>query len=120
MDDKLKLLHKHNLKNVENCWWSLKENTHHHKVIKDSFIQSKQLIDVLFRINKLCYAKLIYFREHISEYSFLKHDTVLGFVDVELWDCDFFKHIKSGKIIDIRYLQTITIKENFINFINSL
>ena len=44
----------------------------------------------------------------------VKYDYKKGFVDVPLWDADFLRHRSSGWILDFRYLQTITVYDDFI------
>ncbi len=36
-----------------------------------------------------------------------------GFITVPLWDADFLRHRSSGFILDFRYLQTITVYDDF-------
>ena len=37
-----------------------------------------------------------------------------------MWDAEFFKHKKSRRFIDLRYLQQITELEIFLNFVKWL
>ncbi len=59
-------------------------------------------------------AKVTYFRNNIDKYEPLKYDYKRGFIVVPLWDSDFLRHRSSGYILDFRYLQTITVYENFV------
>jgi hypothetical protein len=112
-DDKQRLVEKYGLKH-ENCaWYSEKENAHKHLIFKDAFFERTDLIGLLFRINKLCMAKVKYFRANIEKYEPMKYDYKRGFVSVPLWDADFLRHRASGWILDFRYLQTITVFEDF-------
>lgn len=81
--------------------------------LKMPFLRT-DIIGLLFRINKLCMAKVKYFRTNIAQYDPLKYDYKKGFVDVPLWDADFLRHRSSGWILDFRYLQTITVYDDFI------
>lgn len=114
MDEKQKLVEKYGLKH-ENCaWYSEKENSHKHLIFKDAFFERTDVLGLLFRINKLCMAKVKYFRKNIMKYEPLKYDYRKGFLVVPLWDADFLRHRYSGYILDFRYLQTITVYEDFI------
>jgi len=101
-------------------WYIDKENSYEQKMFKDSFFQKSDLIIILFRIYKLCFAKVNYFRRNISKYQAYKYNYKIGFVDTELWDADFLKHKKSGYIIDFRFLQSLTDIQVFLNFILEL
>lgn len=114
MDEKQLLIQKFGLKHEENAWYSEKENSHKHLIFKDSFVERTDVIGLLFRINKLCMAKVKYFRKNIDKFEPLKYDYKRGFVVTELWDADFLRHRASGYILDFRYLQTITVYDDFI------
>lgn len=114
MDEKQLLVEKYGLKH-ENCaWYSEKENAHKHLIFKDAFFERTDIIGLLFRINKLCMAKVKYFRANIAQYDPLKYDYKKGFVTVPLWEADFLRHRSSGWILDFRYLQTITVYDDFV------
>ncbi|GFI22297.1 hypothetical protein IMSAGC011_01072 [Lachnospiraceae bacterium] len=113
-EEKQFLVEKYGLKH-ENCaWYSEKENAHKHLIFKDAFFERTDIIGLLFRINKLCMAKVKYFRANIDKYEPMKYDYKKGFVVVPLWDADFLRHCSSGWILDFRYLQTITIYDDFV------
>lgn len=114
MDEKLLLVEKYGLKHENNAWYSEKENSHKHLIFKDSFFERTDIIGLLFRINKLCMAKVKYFRKNIAKYEPLKYHYKNGFLPVPLWDADFLKHSASGYILDFRYLQTITVYDDFV------
>ncbi len=114
MDDKYLLTKKYHLKHENNAWYSERENSHKHLIFKDAFFERNDVLGLLFRINKLCGAKVKYFRANIDKYEPLKYDYRKGFIPVPLWDADFFRHSASGYIIDFRYLQTITVYDDFI------
>jgi len=101
-------------------WISVKENAHSQVFFTHSFALKSDIIGLLFRTNRLCFAKLKYFRSNISKYRALVHTPDLGFGETELWDADFLKHIASGQIIDFRFLQKITQIEDFNQFVNHL
>lgn len=101
-------------------WYIDKENSYEQKVFKNSFFQKSDLIIILFRIYKLCFAKVSYFRKNIVKYQPCKYHYKKGFVDTELWDADFLKHKKSGYIIDFRFLQSITDIKIFLNLVGEL
>lgn len=115
------LIKKFGLKlNSDNYWYLEKENSHLQIVFKDSFFQKNDLIIILFRIYKLCFAKVNYFRQNINKYEAYKYHYKNGFIKTDLWDADFFRHKKSGYIIDFRYLQTITDINIFLEFVAKL
>ncbi len=120
MNDKYLLTEKYRLKHENNAWYSERENSHKHLIFKDSFFEKSDIIGLLFRINKLCMAKVKYFRANIDKYEPLKYHYKDGFVEVPLWDADFLKHRASGYILDFRYLQTITVYEDFVSLCNEL
>lgn len=113
MDDKQRLVEKYKLKHEDNAWYSERENSHKHLIFKDSYYDKTDVLGLLFRINKLCIAKVKYFRANIEKYEPLKYHYKDGFVRVPLWDADFLKHRASGMILDFRYLQTITVYDDF-------
>ena len=112
--DKDYLLKKYELSHENGAWYSNKENSHKHLIVKDAFLHKTDVIGLLFRINKLCMAKVKYFRQNIDKYEPCKYDYKNGFVVVPLWDADFLKHKASGYILDFRFLQTITVYEEFV------
>ncbi len=119
-EDKMRLVEKYNLKHENNAWYSEKENSHKHLIFKDAFFERADLIGLLFRINKLCMAKVNYFRRNIEKYEPLKYDYRKGFLTVPLWGADFLKHKYSGLILDFRYLQSITIYDDFVSLCKEL
>ena len=50
----------------------------------------------------------------------LKYHYKDGFISVPLWDADFLRHKASGYILDFRYLQTITVYDDFVALCNEL
>lgn len=101
-------------------WMSKKENSHEHIIFTHKFLVNTDEIGALFRINYLCFAKVSYFRENFNKFEPCKYDPEIGFISCEFWDSDYLKHIKSGKIIDYRYLQRVTDIEIFKQFCNNL
>ena len=114
MDDKELLTEKYRLKHENNAWYSERENSHKHLIFKDSFYEKNDVLGLLFRINKLCAAKVKYFRANIDRFEPVKYSYRDGFVTVPLWDADFLRHRASGYILDFRYLQTVTVYEDFL------
>jgi len=101
-------------------WYINKENSYEQKMFKDSFLQRNDLIIILFRIYKLCFAKVRYFRRNIIKYEAYRYHYREGFLKTELWDAEFFRHKKSGYIIDLRFLQGITDIRKFLEFVAEL
>ena len=112
--DKDLILKKYGLLHENGAWYSHKENSHKHLIVKDAFLPKTDTIGLLFRINKLCMAKVKYFRQNIDKYEPCKYDYKNSFIVVPLWDADFLKHKASGFILDFRFLQTITVYEDFV------
>lgn len=120
MDDKYLLTEKYRLKHENNAWYSERENSHKHLIFKDSFFERSDIIGLLFRINKLCMAKVKYFRANIDKYEPMRYHYKKGFYAVPLWDAEFLKHRDSGYILDFRYLQSITVYEDFVSLCTEL
>ena len=87
---------------------------------KNAFFERTDVIGLLLRINKLCMAKVKYFRTNLDKFEPLKYDYKRGFVTVPLWNSDFLRHRASGYILDYRYLQTITVYDDFVALCNEL
>jgi len=108
------VIQKYGLINENGAWYSDKENAHKHLIVKEVYLQKTDTLGLLFRINKLCIAKLNYFRKNIDNFEPCKYHYIDGFVDTPLWDADFLKHKASGFILDFNYLQTITDYKDFV------
>lgn len=89
-------------------WYSKEENAHPHLIFTCNFIKKHDIFMLLFRIHKLCMAKVNYFRKEMVRYEPYKYDWKAGFVRVPLWDAEFFRHKNSGIFIDFRQLAGIT------------
>jgi hypothetical protein len=118
--DKENFVKKHGLINENNAWYECGENSHKHLIFKDIFYDKADIIDLLFRYNKLCTAKVKYFRKNIHKYEPCKYHYKNGFITVPLWDADFLRHKASGYILDFKYLQTITVYEDFVSLYKEL
>jgi hypothetical protein len=113
--DKEKFVKKHDLVHENHAWYSHRENSHKHLIFKDIFYNRSDIIGLLFRLNKLCAAKVKYFRKNIEKYKPCKYHYKDGFITVPLWDADFLQHKASSYILDFKYLQTITVYEDFVS-----
>ena len=120
MGDKEYILRKFGLIHENGAWYSDKDNSHKHLIVKDSFYQKTDVLGLLFRINKLCIAKLTYFRHNIDKYEPLKYHYRDGFVSVPLWDSDFLRHRASSFILDFNYLRSITVYDDFVSLCKEL
>ena len=118
--DKENIIKKYDLKNENNSWYIEKENSHKALIFTDEFFNRNDTIGILFRIYKLCFFQVKYFRVFSFKFEPYKYDYKDGFIKVELWDCEFFKHIDSGYMIDLRFLQSINVYEDFIKFCKML
>ena len=74
----------------------------------DVLEENRFFLNMLHKISQSLYK---YVRLLIGE-----HDNI----ETEFWDIEFFCHKKSGKYIDLRYLQQITEIEVFLEFVNWL
>jgi len=119
-EDKEKFIKKHGLIHENHAWYSHKENAHKHLIFKDIFYNRSDVIGLLFRLNKLCIAKVKYFRKNIDKYEPCKYHYKNGFITVPLWDADFLKHKASSYILGFNYLQTITVYEDFVSLCKEL
>jgi hypothetical protein len=115
--EKLKLIEKYRLRpNIRLIWYSEKENTFPKKVFKQRFLVRNDLLALVFRVYELCAAKLTYYRGNWEKYAPYVYHFKEGFVETELWDMEFLKHLPSGYYIDLRYLQRITDINDFRKF----
>jgi len=116
-DEKKKFIEKHSLILTDNMLWvTLKENSFPKRICRHGFMEKSDILGLLFRVNEVCFAKVNYFRSHISSFEFCRYHYKDGFVGTELWDAEFLKHKSSGYIIDIRYLNSIKEIEKFREF----
>ena len=118
--DKENIVNKYGLLYENNGWYSNRENSHKHLVFKDVYYKKSDILGLIFRINKLCFGKLKYFRKNIDKYDPCKYHYKDGFITVPLWDADFLRHKASGFILDFRYLQTITVYADFVSLYTEL
>ena len=119
--EKIKFMEKYCLFSTGDLkWYTDKNNTPERVYFSHKFLKSNGIMEVLFRKYQFCFAKLKYFRENMEKYETFKYDPDNGFVKTEMWDAEFFKHKKSGKFIDLRYLQQITKLEVFLSFTEQL
>ena len=119
--DIVNLINRYRLISTEDLKWiSKKENSHEQIIFNHKFLLKTDILGALFRINYLCFAKLKYFRENIQYFKPLRYDPIFGFVETELYNSDFLKHEKSGKIFDYRFFQRITDINIFIELYEEL
>jgi hypothetical protein len=116
-DDKKKFIEKHSMILTDNMLWvTMRENAFPRKICKHDFMVKSDMLNLLFRINEVCFAKVNYFRSHISSFEPYKYHYKNGFVSTELWDAEFLKHSASGYILDFRFLNSIKEIEKFREF----
>lgn len=119
--EKLNFIKKYDLKLYKNmCWYSNKNNSIARTYFKHSFLVNNGMLEILFRKYQLCFAKIKFFRLNLESYSFYRYDPFQNFIQTELWDAEFFKHNKSGRYIDLRFLSQITELHIFEQLIQSL
>ena len=118
--DKANIITKYGLIDEDGLLYSCKENSYKQLVLKSGFVENSDILGILFRINKISYDKLEYFRDNIDKFEPYKYDYKEKFIKTELWDAEFFKHKASELYIDLRFLQSIDDHEEFIKFCNDL
>ena len=119
--EKIKFLEKYRLFSTYDLKWQTnKNNTPERVYFSHKFLKNNGIMEILFRKYQFCFAKLKYFRENLEKFGTFKYDPENGFVETEMWDAEFFKHKKSRRFIDLRYLQQITELEIFLNFVKWL
>ena len=112
--EKKKILDKFSLRSTKDLHWvATDENSHEQLIFKHSFLVKNDILKVLFRINRLCFAKVNYFSKNIEKYDPKIYDFKDGFINTELWNAEFLEHEGSGYKIDLRFLQNITDIEKF-------
>jgi hypothetical protein len=112
--EKVRLIDKFGLQSTpESYWISRKENAHDHIVFKHNYLKKNDIIRVLFRINRLCFAKVNYFSQNADKFEPQIYDYKNGFMETDWWNTEFLRHKASGYQIDLRFLQTITDIEKF-------
>jgi len=112
--DKMRFIEKHSMTLTDNMLWvTQKENAFPRKICRHGFMEKSDILGLLFRYNEVCFAKVNYFRSHISSFEPYKYHYKNGFTITELWDAEFLKHKCSGYIFDIRYLNSIKEIEKF-------
>lgn len=119
-DAKRRLIAKLGLVLENGRWFSKKENAHPALIFTEHYVQQHDLLAMLFRANKLCLGKLKYFRANLDQFESFKYDYEKCFVPVELWDTEFFRHKATGCFIDLRFLQSITVYDDFVAFCERL
>ena len=116
-DEKRKFIEKHNLLLTDKMVWiTLGENAFPRKICRHRFLEKSDILSLVFRVNEICFAKVNYFRSHISSFEPYKYHYKDGFISTGLWDTEFLKHKASGYIIDLRYLNSIREIEKFREF----
>ena len=115
--EKVRLIDKFGLHSTPDLYWiSHKENAHDHIIFKHNYLKNNDIIRALFRVNRLCFAKVNYFSQNADKFEPQIYDYEKGFTETHWWNTEFLKHKASGYQIDLRFLQTITDIEKFKEF----
>lgn len=115
--EKHEIIRKYNMHSTpELRWVSNDENAHEQVYFTHRFAKNTDVIGLLFRVNRLCGAKVNYFRENTDKFDPCFHNPLLGFVRTSWAGAEFLKHRKSGHYIDLRYLRSIKNIEEFRRF----
>jgi hypothetical protein len=116
-EDKVRLLEKYNLISTPDLYWISKhENAHDQIIFKHSFVKKNDIITILCRLNKLCFAKVKYLRQKSDLFQPYIYNYREGFQPAELWNSEFLRHRPSGFYIDLRNLQFMYDNEKFRDF----
>lgn len=68
--DKIKIIEKFNLQSTPELGWvSVKENAHDQLFFKHKYFVRNSIERIVFRINRLCFAKVNYLSENIDKYE---------------------------------------------------
>lgn len=116
LEDKEKIILKYGLVKEGDGWYQKAENSHKALIFKDHFLKQNDILGMIFRIHKLCFAKVKYFRQNIDKFQPCKHHFQDGFIETDLWDSEFLRHKASGFMVDYRYLQSIHHYQDFLKF----
>ncbi len=120
-DEKVKLIEKYNLISTPDLYWISKhENAHDQIVFKHSYVKKNDLIAIICRLNKLCFAKVKYLRQKAELFEPYTYNYRDGFIITELWNSEFLRHRPSGFYIDLRNLQFMYDNEEFKAFCSYL
>jgi len=113
-EDKARLLEKYNLISTPDLYWMSKsENALDQIVFKHSYVKKNDLIAIICRLNKLCFAKVKYLRQKSEFFVPYVYNYRDGFVPTEPWNAEFLKHRPSGFYIDLRNLQFMYDNDEF-------
>lgn len=119
--EKIKFLEKFGLCSTPDLnWVSRSENGHDHIVFKHNYLKKNDIVRVLFRVNRLCFAKVNYFVRNRESFEPQIYDFHDGFIETDWWNAEFLKHKDSGFQIDLRFLQSITDINEFKKFCSYL
>lgn len=119
--EKVRLLEKYNLISTPELFWISKhENAHDQIVFKHSYVKKNDLIAIICRLNKLCFAKVKYLRQKAELFEPYTYNYRDGFIITELWNSEFLRHRPSGFYIDLRNLQFMYDNEEFKAFCSYL
>lgn len=114
---KVRLLEKYHLISTPDLFWISKhENAHEQIIFKHSYVKKNDLIAIICRLNKLCFAKVKYLRQKADLFEPYVYNFKDGFQPAELWNSEFLKHRPSGFFIDLRNLQFMYDNEEFKTF----
>lgn len=119
IEGKNKLLQLYQL-TLENGWfWQKKENMSPWKVFSEVQFKNRTLLFLLFRIHKLCFAKLNYFSSTLEQWTSIRFkpngiESTNNPTPEDFAHTEGFLNKKTGKFVTITKLQQITVKEEFI------
>jgi hypothetical protein len=119
--EKCEVLDKYRLRSNVALYW---ERRHEHQPTQEFFSQKfarkASPLGMIFYIYKLCYAKVKYFEQNWDNFAPCVYNWQSGlFEDTRLSNMEFIKHLRTGSILDLRYLATINKYEDFLRLCNN-
>ncbi|MCP4130556.1 MAG: hypothetical protein GY754_06200 [bacterium] len=72
------------------------------------FAKRNSPLRIIFRIYRLCFAKVKYFDANWDKYTPCMHDWQQGFKETDISNMEFMRHDPSGIVLDMRTFEKIT------------
>jgi len=118
---KRKFIQKYHLQLTSEDIWVRNANDEYPRCILTHEQMSKfGMKPIVFIYYELCQHKLSYYVIHHYKYLPYKHDPILGFIPVMWYDAECICYEPNGRIVDFRFLQTLTTNSQFEAFCTKL
>ena len=120
--EKCKILDKYQLRSNSRLYWERYQS--HYPVqeyFSHKFVKKASPLGIIFHIYRLCYGKVKYFEQNWDDFSPCIYNWQQEFfVETELYDMEYIKHLSTGIIFDLRNLARINKYEDFVTLCNYL